>query len=99
MAEFAQFTVREVIDGSTFALVPKWKWQGLMGDRVRAAGYDVSEVDEPEGQVAKDKLLGLILGKRVELRKAHKVDCGQLVCDVFFPGANLAAYFPEYENA
>lgn len=92
----AEYKVTEVIDGSTFTVSPGWKWQDQRGYTIRIAGYSAPGIDESEGQIAKNKLSDLVLGRYVELRTARKVENGHLVCDVFFPGVNLAAYFPEY---
>jgi len=91
------FTVTKIIDGDTFDVTPEWNWNGSTGTRVRPAGYNAPELDTFGGQAAKDKLSRLIHGKRVELRTAHRVDRGRLVCDVFFRNKNLADYFPEYQ--
>ena len=91
------FTVTTIIDGDTFEVTPNWQWNGETGTRVRPTGYDAPELGSYGGQVAKDKLSNLILGKKVDLREAHKIDRGRLVCDVFFNGRNLADYFPEYQ--
>ena len=66
---------------------------------VKIAGCYAPGINESEGQVARDKLSGLVLGRYVELKGARNVDNGQLVCDVFFPGVNLTAYFPEYAES
>lgn len=73
------------------------KWNGETGTRVRPTGYDAPELHAYGGQVAKDKLERLILGKQVDLRTAHRVDRGRLVCDVFLQGRNLADYFSKYQ--
>jgi len=93
----AEFMVKEIIDGDTFA-VSGWKWQEQEGTKVRPTGYDAPELTETGGQATKDKLSKLILGKTVELRTAYKIDRGRLVCDVFYQGKNLADYFPEYKT-
>lgn len=92
------FTVKEVIDGDTFAVSPNWVWQDQKGDRVRPTGYDAPELTEPGGQEAKNKLSKLILGKTVELRTAYRIDHSRVVCDIFFQGKNLADYFAEYKS-
>jgi len=91
------FTVTAIIDGDTFEVTPRWKWNGDTGTRVRPTGYDATELYVYGGQAAKDKLSNLILGKEVDLRTAHKIDRGRLVCDVYYQGRNLADYFPEYQ--
>ena len=91
------FTVTAIIDGDTFEVTPRWKWNGDTGTRVRPTGYDATELYAYGGQSAKDKLSNLILGKEVDLRTAHKIDRGRLVCDVYYQGRNLADYFPEYQ--
>jgi len=93
----ALFTVSSIIDGDTFEVRGGWKWNGETGTRVRPTGYDASELHAYGGQAAKDKLRRLIMGKQVELRTAHRVDRGRLVCDVYYQGKNLADYFPGYQ--
>lgn len=92
----ALFTVTQIVDGDTFEINPGWKWQQQTGDRVRPTAYDAPEMNTMAGQMAKDKLVKLILGKQVELGSAYKVDRGRLVCDVFFNGKKLDEYFPRY---
>ncbi len=89
------FTVTDIIDGDTFDVSPQWKWKDETGSRIRPAGYDAPELNTYGGQAAKDKLSRLIKGKAVDLRTAHKIDRGRLVCEVYFGGKNLADYFPE----
>lgn len=89
------FTVTQVVDGDTFDVFPQWNWNGQTGSRVRPAGYDAPELNAWGGQGAKDKLSKLILWGQVELRGAHKIDRGRLVCDVYFRNKNLADFFPE----
>ena len=91
------FKVTSIIDGDTFDVSPQWKWNGQTGTRVRPAGYDALELHAYGGQAVKDKLSRLIYGQQVELRTAHKVDRGRLVCEVFFRNQNLADYFPKYQ--
>jgi endonuclease YncB( thermonuclease family) len=91
------FTVTSIIDGDTFEVSPQWKWNGTTGTRVRPAGYGAPEMHTYGGQAAKDKLSRLVKAQQVELREAHRVDRGRLVCDVFFHNKNLADYFPEYQ--
>ena len=93
----AEFMVKEIIDGDTFAVLG-WKWQEQEGTKVRPTGYDAPELTETGGQEAKDKLSKLIFGKAVELRTAYKIDHDRLICDVFYQGKNLADYFPEYKT-
>lgn len=91
------FTVTSIIDGDTFEVSPQWKWNGDTGTQVRPTGYDAPELHAYGGQVAKDKLSRLIYRQQVELRTAHKIDRGRLVCEVYFGNKNLANYFPEYQ--
>lgn len=92
----SEFKVTNVIDGDTFE-VNRWKWNGQNGERVRPTGYKASELGTVQGQQAKQKLARLILGKTVEIRKAHTIDRGRLVGDVYLQGKYLADYFPEYK--
>ncbi len=91
------FTVTAIIDGDTFEVSPRWKWNGDTGTRIRPTSYDATELHAYGGQAAKNKLSNLILGEEVDLRTAHKIDRGRLVCDVYYQGRNLADYFPEYQ--
>ena len=93
----AEFSVVTIIDGDTFDVSPQWRWNGQDGSRVRPAGYDAPELQSYGGQAAKEKLTRLILGENVDLRSAHRIDRGRLVCDVYFKGNNLAEYFPKYQ--
>lgn len=92
----ALFTVTRIVDGDTFEVNPGWKWQQQTGERVRPTGYDAPEMNTLAGQMAKDRVARLILGKQVELGSAYKVDRGRLVCDVFFNGKKLEEYFSRY---
>jgi endonuclease YncB( thermonuclease family) len=91
------FTVASIIDGDTFDVAPQWKWDGQVGFGVRPTGYDAPELGCFGSQAGKDKLSRLILGKQVDLRTAHRIERGRLVCDVYFGGNSLADYFPEYK--
>ena len=93
----AEFSVVTIIDGDTFDVSPQWRWNGQDGSRVRPTGYDAPELQSYGGQAAKEKLTRLILGENVDLRSAHRIDRGRLVCDVYFKGNHLAEYFPEYQ--
>jgi endonuclease YncB( thermonuclease family) len=92
-ATMAMFTVSAIIDGDTFEVSGGWKWNGETGTRVRPTGYDAAELHAHGGRSAKDKLHRLISGKQVELRQAHAIDRGRLVCDVFLGESNLADLF------
>ena len=92
----SEFKVINVIDGDTFDVTPQWRWNGNTGSRVRPTGYDTPELNALGGQIARDKLTRLILGRQVELGSGHTIDHGRLVCDVYFQGKSLADYFPEY---
>jgi len=91
------FRVISIIDGDTFEVSPQWRWNGQTGIRVRPTGYNAPELHTYGGKSAKEKLARLILGEEVDLRAAHKVDRGRLVCDVHYKGKYLADYFPEYQ--
>ena len=91
------FTVTSIIDGDTFEVSPQWRWNGETGTRVRPVAYDAPEIHANGGDSAKRKLSNLIFGKQVELRSAHKIDRGRLVCEVCFRNRSLAEYFPEYQ--
>lgn len=91
------FTVVSIIDGDTFEVSPQWRWNGEIGSRVRPTGYDAPELNAYGGQAARDKLARLIYGQQIELRTAHSIDRGRLVCDVYYRNINLADYFPDWQ--
>jgi len=93
----AEFRVNNIVDGDTFDVSIEWKWHGKTGLRVRPTGYDAPELNTHEGQIAKNVLQRLLLGKTVDLGKAYRIDRGRLVCDVYFNGKYLADYFPKYQ--
>jgi endonuclease YncB( thermonuclease family) len=87
------FQVIRIIDGDTFEVNPTWHWNGTSGNRVRPTGYDAAEIGAFGGSAATAKLASLILGRSVQLGNAYRIDRGRLVCDVYFNGHDLAAYF------
>ena len=89
--------VIEVIDGDTFRVSPRWKWNDKTGDKVRPTGYNTPEEGEEGYEEAKEKLRNLIEGETVELKNAVKVSYDRLLCDVYYNGKNLADYFLEYQ--
>lgn len=93
-----EFTVSEVIDGDTFKVKGNWKWNQRSGDTVRASGYNAPEKGESGYEEAKQKLKGLILNEKVDIKNCQTIDdWGRLVTDVYYKGRNLADYFPEYK--
>ena len=93
----AEFRVNNIVDGDAFDVSNGWKWNGETGSRVRPTGYDAPELNSNEGRIAKNALKRLLLGEAVDLRKAHRIDRGRLVCDVYFNGKYLADYFPQHQ--
>ena len=84
------FKVREVFDGDSFRVAPKWQWKEKSGDGVRLADFNAPEKGETGWQAAKDRLTNLILEKSVELKNVRTIDVyGRLVCDVFIGGNNV----------
>jgi len=73
--------------------------QDARPDVVIVAGdiYDRAVPPQDAVSLLDDVLSRLILGEEVDLRAAHKVDRGRLVCDVYYKGQYLADYFPEYQ--
>ena len=92
------YKVTNVIDGDTFEVLPPWKWGDRSGIRVRPAGYNTPEEEQPGYREAKNRLKALISGKEVELKNFADIDYDRLVCDVYLNGKNLVEYFPEYKE-
>ncbi|MDE0093478.1 MAG: hypothetical protein OXO49_03130 [Gammaproteobacteria bacterium] len=90
-----KFTVSRVVDGDTFDVIPKWKWDGRSGNRVRIRNFNAAELDATgeKGKRAlhqKQVLTALILNKKVELRYVQRIDqFDRLVCSVYCNGKNL----------
>ena len=91
------FTVVAVIDGNTFDVSEPWEWEGEIGDRVQATGYDAPKSGK-DAMAVEQKLSLLIQNKRVDLVTPQKVERGRLICEVHYQGMNLADYFPEYKT-
>lgn len=92
------FTVTQIIDGDTFLVSPSWNWNHQTGERVRPAGYDAPEVGTSEAAAATQRLHQMVFNKQVELRDAHTIDRGRIVCEVFYLGQNLKDYFRAYRT-
>lgn len=97
------FSLEEFMSGARKQLVMRALEisQGNQSEAARLLGvtpqYDAPEINTIAGQQAKQKLARLIQGKVVNLAKAHAIDRGRLVCDVYYNGRNLADYFKEYQ--
>lgn len=89
------FSVIEIIDGDTFKVFPKWKWNNDEGDLVRPTGYNTPELGKPGFNQNKERLANLLLGKTVQLSNPIKLTFGRLLCDVALSNRNLASYFPK----
>ena len=92
------FKVIKIIDGDTFEVTPKWKFNNTKGTGVRPTGYDTPERGQVGYKEAANKLSSLLLNKNVELKKPIKLSYTRLLCEVYYNRKNLASYFPEYKN-
>jgi len=70
-----------VIDGDTF---------GYGSERVRLRGIDTPELDEPNGQAAKQRLEELLRSGAVRIVPRGRDVYDRLVADVFVDGQNVA---------
>ena len=76
--------VYRVVDGRTLMVKPTGgSWHNVMLDRV-----DVPRVDEPSGLRAKAVLVGLLVGKTVEVRYSKENGRGDVQGTVFLKNAN-----------
>jgi endonuclease YncB( thermonuclease family) len=92
-------SVEEVLTGDTFRVSPEWLWDFNEGDTVKAKGYDAPRKGHPLFGKALKKSQQLLLGKEIEIKNpADLTEHGQLVCDVYVAGKNVAEYFSEYRN-
>lgn len=85
----ARATVVSVIDGDTFRISPNWSFGGQTGDKIRVAGIEAPEINEPGGSEAKQKLEQLILGKQVEY-KPIKLSFDRLLASVYLNGVDIS---------
>lgn len=97
------FEVSRVINGDTFVVKPRWKWDGYPGDHVRAVGYNAPELSASGRRrgvafIYWNNLESLILGEKITITEALKLDGDCLVCRVTFNGRDLATYFTELED-
>lgn len=91
--------VDEVLRGDTFRVAPEWLWEFNEGDKVRAKGFRAPEEGHPHYEKAKKKSRDLLLGREIELQNpVDLTEEGQLLCDVYVEGRNVADYFPEYRH-
>lgn len=88
-------TVAHVVDGDTLEVRPAWRRWRETGTRLRPAGYDAPELDQPGRQTAKARLERLLLGRAMALGRANQIDRGRLVNEVSLNGRNLADDLPE----
>jgi micrococcal nuclease len=94
-----EFTVNEIIDGDSFKVENDWEWDGKKGDTIRPSGYNTPEKGESGYEEAKQKLKGLILNEKVEIKNPMTIDdWGRLIADVYYNGKHLADYFSEYKT-
>ena len=89
------FTVTRVIDGDTFVISPGWMVGDKKGAHVRIAGLNAPELNESGGNVAYQKLQGLIEGQQVELYTRAIDTYGRLVASVHLPNQGDITSFLE----
>jgi endonuclease YncB( thermonuclease family) len=92
-------SVEEVITADTFKVSPEWLWEFNEGDTIKAKGYSAPGRGHPLFGKALKKSQELLLGREIVLKNpADLTDHGQLLCDVYVGGKNVAEYFTEYRN-
>lgn len=91
------FKVTQIIDGDTFEVSPKWKWNQIEGNIVRPTGFNCPEKGKAGSDAATKKLKDLILNKEVELSKPVNISYGRLVCTVTLDAKDIASFFQEYQ--
>lgn len=95
------FVVTNIIDGNTIE-VQGWKWVDYKGRIVKIAGYNVSSQYD---SFAKKKLITLLEGKEIELKKVIKAEKRDgdnndvIYCSVYLNDVDIAQYFPELAQA
>lgn len=92
-----EFKVMAVIDGNTFEVSPDWEFDGQRGNMVRAKGYEAPRYGK-EAMKMEQNLSILIMNKKVALGMPDGIEKGNLVCEVYFDGRNIADYFTQYKE-
>jgi len=86
------FEVTKIIDENTFEVTPFWEWHGENGVLIHVASYKAPAPGKPGHEKFKNRLMELLLGKRVTLKDAMAIEDDALVCEVCIDGLNLAEY-------
>lgn len=89
-------TVVEVVDGNTLAVWPPWNYGGRKGNLVQIHGLAAPPLDQARGELARCKLLLLVMGSLVQIRGVHGLSEDALICDVLYRGRDVADHLPEY---
>lgn len=89
-------SVTEVLSGNTIAVWPQWTVSGMKGSLVRVNGLSAPPADSARSIVANRKLMFLVSGCDVFIKRVYGIVDGVLVCDVYYSGRDVAGQLPEY---
>lgn len=94
----SEWTVLRIIDGDTIEVSPSWQWGNFTGTRVKILGYNPNKYGVHNHYLIKRHLESLISFKKVVLDRPMQVMGGDLLCEVYLNGVNIADHFPAYRG-
>ena len=89
-------TVTDVVDGNTLVVWPPWDVSGQKGNLVSIRGLAAPPLSHDLGELARRKLMFLVIGTPVQIATIQGMAENSLVCDVFYSGRNVVDHLPEY---
>lgn len=88
--------VTDVLDGNTLVVWPPWDLSGQRGNQISIHGLAAPPLNHDLGDLAKRKLMFLVIGTPVQIMSVQGLTENALLCDVFYSGRNVVDHLPEY---
>ncbi|MCC6490364.1 MAG: hypothetical protein IT364_22965 [Candidatus Hydrogenedentes bacterium] len=88
--------VTDVLDGNTLAVWPPWDLSGQKGNLVSIHGLAAPPLNHDLGDLARRKLMFLVIGTPVQIMSIQGLTDNTLLCDVFYSGRTVIDHLPEY---
>lgn len=88
--------VTDVLDGNTLVVWPPWDMSGQRGNLVSIHGLAAPPLNHDLGDLARRKLLFLVIGSPVQIVSVQGLVENSLLCDVSYSGRNVVDHLPEY---
>jgi hypothetical protein len=87
------FKVKNVVDGATIKVEPRWKWGNQIGDTI-----NIRDQININSEYLIQRLNTILNEREVELKNPIKVEGEILYCYIFLDGVNIKTYFPELQT-